>query len=134
MSAFTEYRVIIRPHAHLLEVSMDVRGSAPGKPLFLATPSWVPGAYGFMRYARDLYELKATDASGAPLAVTREGWTGFKISGATSDRVLVSYRASASDAAWGELSGLVDDEYAVLLGTRYLFAPDLGGRCRVRYE
>ncbi|HEY8208251.1 MAG TPA: hypothetical protein VIG99_12265 [Myxococcaceae bacterium] len=132
--AATEYRVTVRPRAHVLDVSMELRGVPPGAPLALATPSWVPGAYAFMRYARDVYDLRATDESGAELKVTREGLTGFKVEGARSSLVRVTYRAWAYDPAWGELCGLVDDEHAVLLGTRYLFAPALGGRCKVRYE
>jgi predicted metalloprotease with PDZ domain len=132
--AATEYRVTVRPRAHVLDVSMELRGVPPGAPLSLATPSWVPGAYAFMRYARDVYDLRATDESGAQLQVTREGLTGFRVEGARSGRVRLTYRAWAYDPAWGELCGLVDDEHAVLLGTRYLFAPALGGRCRVRYE
>ncbi|HYV43520.1 MAG TPA: hypothetical protein VFA20_01620 [Myxococcaceae bacterium] len=132
--AATEYRVTVRPRAHVLDVSMELRGVPPGAPLSLATPVWVPGAYAFLRYARDVYDLKATDEAGAELKVTREGLTGFKVEGARSGKVRVTYRAWAYDPAWGELAGLVDDEHAVLLGTRYLFATALGGPCRVRYE
>jgi predicted metalloprotease with PDZ domain len=113
---------------------MEVQGVPPGAPLRLATPTWVPGAYGFMRYARDLSDVRATDERGAELKVTRDGWSGFRVAAAPSDRVRVTYRAFAYDPAWGELSGLVDHEHAVLLGTRYLFAPELGGPCRVHYE
>lgn len=132
--ALTEYRVKVLPNAHVLEVTMEVHGAPPGEPLRLATPTWVPGAYGFMRYARDLSDLRATDERGAELKVTRDGWSGFRVAGAGPGRVKVTYRAFAYDPAWGELAGLVDHEHAVLLGTRYLFPPDLGGPCRVTYE
>ncbi|HVE83911.1 MAG TPA: hypothetical protein VND93_13725 [Myxococcales bacterium] len=132
--AVTEYRVTLRPRAHLLDVSMELRGVTPGDPLALAVPTWVPGAYGFMRFARDLYEVRAFDGDGEELKVKRDGLSGFWVEGVRSSKVRVTYRAWAYDPAWGELCGLVDDEYAVLLGTRYLHAPELGGPCRVRYE
>jgi len=132
--AVTEYRVTVRPRAHVLDVSMELRGVPAGAPLQLSTPTWVPGAYGLMRFARDVYELRATSDGGEELKVTRDGLCGFKVEGARGGRVRVTYRAWAYDPGWGELCGLVDDEHAVLLGTRYLFAPALGGPCVVRYE
>jgi predicted metalloprotease with PDZ domain len=40
----------------------------------LATPTWVPGAYALLKYARDVIEVHATDVdSGAELAVARDG-------------------------------------------------------------
>ena len=131
--AVTEYHVVLRPRAHLFEVSVHLEGVPPGA-LSLATPTWVPGAYAFMRYARDLYDLRAFDEGGGELRVAREGLSGFRVEGIRTGRVRLTYRAWGYDPTWGELCGLVDDEHAVLLGTRYLHAPALRGPCRVRYE
>ena len=126
------YRVRVHPAAHQLEVELEVE--LPPGPARFEIPTWVPGAYGFMKYARDLFELKAEDAkSGRALPVAREGWSGFRVDGA-SGAVRVRYRAMASDVGFGELCGLVEHHQAVLLGTRYLRAVGHEGPCEVRYE
>src|SRR5206468_3370699 len=115
-----------------LEVGLTVSGLAQG-PVRFEMPTWVPGAYGFMKYARDLFEVKAFDAkSGEALPVTREGWSGFRVDGAHGD-VRLEYRANSSDASFGELTGLVEHHQAVILGTRYLYAVGQQGRCEVEY-
>jgi predicted metalloprotease with PDZ domain len=127
------YRVRVLPEAHELDVELSLTGLAPG-PLTLATPTWVPGAYGFMKYGRDLFDVRAFDpATDRPVPVVRSGWSGFTVVPA-SDRLVVRWRAYAFDPAWGELAGVVDHRQAVLLATRYLHAPALPGPCRVRYE
>lgn len=128
------YKVRVLPARHELEVELTLEGSAAHGAVKLQVATWVPGAYGFMKYGRDLFELKAFDArTGAPLALSREGWQGFRVDGGAG-AVRVTYRASAYDPAWGELCGLVDHENAVLLGTRYLHVPAHAGPCRVTYE
>lgn len=126
------YRVRVLPEAHALEVELTLSGLVPG-PVELAVPTWVPGAYGFMKYARDLVDVRAFDpATDQPLAVERHGWSGFTVD-AASDRLVVRWRAGAFDPAWGELAGLVDHEYAVLLGTRYLHRAAAPGPVQVDY-
>src|SRR5690348_1185020 len=101
------YRVRIAPASHQLEVELTVSGLSPGTVRF-ELPTWVPGAYGFMKYARDLFDLKAFDlASGEALPLTRDGWSGFKVERAQGG-VKLQYTASASDHSFGELSGLVE--------------------------
>ncbi len=128
-----EYHVRVLPEEHTLDVELlfTRHGDAP---LELAVPTWVPGAYGFMKYGRDVYDVRATDAeTGEHLAVTRHGWSSFLVAG-PSKRVRVTWRATMSDAAWGELAGIVDDRFAVLLATRYLHVVGHEGPCRVRYH
>jgi predicted metalloprotease with PDZ domain len=125
-----EYRVSVLPQSHELAVELSLTG-AQGAVLLL-TPTWVPGAYGLMKYGRDLMSIAVTDGEGKPLKWAREGWSGIRVQGATG-AVRVAYKAAAYDPAWGELSGLVDAEYAVLLGTRLLYAPELGGEVDVAY-
>ncbi|MHB8874357.1 MAG: M61 family metallopeptidase [Myxococcaceae bacterium] len=127
------YRVRVLPAERQLEVELDLRGLAPGAPLRLQVPSWVPGAYGFMKYGRDLFDVRAFGPDGEELPLIREGWQGFALAKAPS-AVTVRYRALASDPAWGELAGVVDQDHAVLLGTRYLFAKEATGPLRVQYQ
>ncbi|CAN5407263.1 M61 family metallopeptidase [soil metagenome] len=124
------YQVTVHPHRQCLEVSLDLEASGS---VTLATPMWVPGAYGFLKYARDIVDLRAEDAAtGAALVVTREGWQGFRIDGATG-RVRVRYLAHAADPALGEVAGHVHDRWALLLGTRYLRPVGYDGPCLVEY-
>ncbi len=128
-----EYRVRVLPERHQLEVELTLRGAAAEGDVRLTTPAWVPGAYGFVTIARDVFEVRAEDAAtGDPLEVVRDGWQGYRVAGARG-AVRVSFRASAYDTNRGEIAGLLDDRYAVLLGARYLHAPAHTGPCRVAY-
>lgn len=127
------YEVRVLPDTHELDITMTLRGPVAQGAIQLEIPTWVPGDYSFAPYARDLFELHATDlASGQPLPVAREGWQGFRIDGG-SGQVALHYRAYAYAVEFGEPSGIVDNEYAVLLGTRYLHVPAHQGACQVRY-
>jgi predicted metalloprotease with PDZ domain len=128
-----EYRVRVLPERHELEVELLLRGEAAEGEVRLQTPTWVPGAYGFVTIARDLFDVRAEDAeTAAPLEVSRDGWQGFRIAGARG-AVRVSFKAHAYDVSRGEIAGILDDRYAVLLGTRYLHAPAYQGPVRVGY-
>lgn len=126
------YRVRLDAPRQQLEVELRLVGHA--SPLRLECPSWVPGAYGYMKYGRDLFDVRAHDAdTGAALAVTRVSWNRFEVANAGKNTT-IRYRALAADPAWGELAGNLDHRHAVLLGTRYLFSPDHRGPCRVTYD
>ncbi|MBI5544384.1 MAG: M61 family metallopeptidase, partial [Deltaproteobacteria bacterium] len=127
-----DYRVRVLPEAHEVEVELSLTG-LPAGPIRLRTPTWVPGAYGFMKYGRDLFDVKAFDpASGRELHLVREGWSGFRVEGA-SGALRVGFKAYAFDPAWGELVGLIGHDQALLLATHFLFAPAHSGPCRVEY-
>jgi predicted metalloprotease with PDZ domain len=129
------YRVRIDPHAreHAVELRIERSGAAAAD-LALFVPTWVPGAYAFMKYARDVYDVRAEDArTGAPVAVERSGMSGFVLKGAPP-AVTVRTRVTASDAAWGELVGVVAHDAALLRATHFLFDPSYEGPCRVTYE
>lgn len=129
-----EYRVRILPAQHELEVEMRLTGPAANGPMRLAIPTWVPGDYSFVKYGRDLFDLEAEETrTGRALKVTREGWQAFQVEGARG-AVTVRYKACASSTELAEASGIVDSEYAVLLGTRYLHNPAYLGPCRVTYH
>src|SRR6185437_4633650 len=80
-----------------------------------------------------LSELQARDAgSGRALTISRQGWQAFRIEGGCG-AVRVSYRAYAYEPDFSEPCGIVDNDYAVLLGARYLRVPHWTGECRVSY-
>lgn len=129
------YHVRVDPERHELVVKAHYRGDfASGERMLVETPSWVPGNYNFMQFARDIFELEAVDPrTGAALELRRAGWEGFEIL-APKGEVELSYRAYAFEPEFGEPSGILDSSYAVLLGTRYLYCKDHLGPCRVSYE
>jgi predicted metalloprotease with PDZ domain len=128
------YRVRVLPEPHELGIEMTVEGPAAEGLVRLESPTWVPGAYVFLPLARDLFDLKAQDArTGASLDVSREGWQAFHVEGGRG-AIRVSYRAYAYATQYGAVSGLLDSEYAVLLGTRFLRVPAWPGPCRVAYD
>ena len=131
------YRIHLVPASKEVEVELEVELGALGtdRPVELAVPTWVPGAYGFMRYGRDVYDVRARDAErGRQLAVTRHGLSGFRVEPGAR-RLAVSFRAKLCDPAWSELAGYVEGDWAALLATRYLFVPALADApVQVTYE
>lgn len=127
------YRVKVLPAEHALAVEMSFDATADD--IFLEVPTWVPGAYGFMRYGRDIVDVRALDAvSGSLLAVERQGWNAFRI-GAGKRRIKVTYKVFVVDAAWGELVGIIGTDQAVLLATRLFYVRgEQGAPCRVTYD
>ncbi|MDC8756919.1 hypothetical protein [Janthinobacterium fluminis] len=132
-SSDVHYDVTVHPERHELAVRMRLTGAVATGQIRLEIPTWVPGDYSFAPLARDLFDVRASDtASGAPLALSRDGWQAFHIEGGSGD-VTVSYRAWAYAPELGEPSGIVDNEYAVLMGARYLHSPAYLGPCTVGY-
>jgi predicted metalloprotease with PDZ domain len=127
------YRVKVRPNEHALAVEMSFDATADE--IFLEVPTWVPGAYGFMRYGRDIVDVHAIEMdSGATIAVERKEWNAFRID-ARKKRIKVTYKVFVVDAAWGELVGIVGTDQAVLLGTRLFFVRgEQAAPCRVTYD
>ncbi len=120
------YVVKVLPAQHQLEVDIDF-GEKPAGEVFLDQTTWVPGAYGFMKYGRDLFDLRVDGGS-----AVREGWQGFRVQHA-GGALKVHYKAGAFDPAWGELTGYVDQDHAVILGTRSLFVRGGAGPVQVEY-
>ncbi len=131
MTVAVHYRVRVLPEAHELEVELRLQG-LPAGPLRLATPTWVPGAYGFMKYGRGLFGVQAADPAGRALPVTRDGWSGFSLD-CPGGTVAIRFHVHAMDPAWGELTGFVGSDQALLLATHYLYAPAHAGPCTVEY-
>src|SRR3954465_14149061 len=51
------YRVQLHPKLHQLGVELTLALPEPKSSLLLTAPTWVSGAYAFMRYGRDLFAL-----------------------------------------------------------------------------
>ncbi|MDJ0630511.1 MAG: hypothetical protein QNJ44_19800 [Rhodobacter sp.] len=126
-----EYHVTIDPDTLELEVELVLFGAFVTDGMVLTVPSWVPGDYDFEPYGRDVFAVENADPEDG-VQVVRDGWNGYKVFGA-SDKVHLRYRASAYEPDLGDAMGLVDSNYAVLMGTRYLFCPDYVGPCSVQY-
>ncbi|WAC75100.1 hypothetical protein OU995_10540 [Roseateles sp. SL47] len=128
------YQVHVDPVSHELQVTLQLTGPVAQGTLHLQTPSWVPGNYTFTQLGRDLFDVHAVSRKdGRPLAVHREGWQAYRIEGGDGD-VTVSYRAWAYATDLGEPSGILDSQFAVLLGTRYLYTRQYLGACTVTYD
>jgi len=128
-----KFTVRLNPGRHELAVDLSLTGPCAQGDIFLNIPTWVPGDYSFDNYARDLFNLRAVNPkNGAPLAVERNGWQGFVVRGGQG-AVSVTYTANAYCTDFGEPSGILDDEFAILLGTRYLFMPLHLGPYQVQY-
>ena len=127
------YRVTVLPQCHELAVTMTVPPGAGGTPLRLGSPTWVPGDYSFNPYGRDVFNVEATDESGAALAVQRAGWQGYVVERG-SEQVVIRYRAYC--AAWdvSDACGILGDHAGVVTGARYLFVDTYGGPCQVKYH
>jgi predicted metalloprotease with PDZ domain len=129
-----DYEVTIDAHRLELRVTMTLTGDLAEGDIRLEIPSWVPGDYEFEPYARDLFNLRAHEhGTEEELRVTREGYSSFLVHGGRGN-VVVTYRAVASEIDFGEACGIVDSQYAIVLGTRYLHSPAHVGRCRVSYR
>ncbi len=128
------YRVRVLPAQHELQVEMTLDLPLNETELRLEVPTWVPGDYEFMQFGRDLFDITGEDVlSGARLRVLREGWQGYRVKG-VQGALRISYKAYAFATEFAETCGIVDSEYAMLLGTRYLQTPAWTGPCRVSYE
>ena len=134
LTSTLSYTLSIHPARHEVIIELHLAGPQAQGYVHVELPTWAPGAYAFLPFARDLFNLKAIDAaSGATLNVTRKGWQGFEISGATGNIVL-TYTVYAYALEYAELCGLLESDYGLLMGTRYLRPPDWNGACSVTYN
>ncbi len=102
-----DYHLTLVPQGARLEGELRL---PPGEHL-LETATWVPGAYAFLRYGRDLCNVHTSDGP-----AKRVGYTGFQVA---HDRV--KFTAILADPTWTELAGSVTSEYAIVHATRLPF-------------
>lgn len=128
------YQVRLHPARHEIDVQIAIDGPAAVGTVRLATPTWTPGDYAFETFGRDVFGVAAADPrTGAPLAVTRDGWQGYRVD-ACSGAVRVTYTANCASNDLSEECGILGDRNGVLLGTRYLRVVADAGPCRVTYD
>jgi predicted metalloprotease with PDZ domain len=132
-AAQVDYRVVILPDRHEIEVTVTIEGSAAEGAVELSTPTWVPGDYVFAAFGRDVFGVRASGPDGRELVVMREGWQGYRVEGATG-HVRVDYTAYCSSWDFSEACGILGDRSGVLTGARYLCVPAAGGTVTVSYE
>lgn len=127
------YSVSLQPHAQqaTVEVHLENVPTHQGG-LRVRIPTWVPGAYAFMRYGRAVHTVAASGPAGA-LTVERDGLSGWRIGGAGKD-VTFRYALNLADSAWSELTGYIQHDQAVLLGTVLVQAPEHKGPVSVSYS
>jgi predicted metalloprotease with PDZ domain len=135
--SYVAYKVHLHPGSLEMTVEMAISGpvaerNKDGK-LELELPTWVPGDYDFEPYGRDVFEVKASDSDGNSLIVERKGFNAYNILTSGDKVIYVQYQASCYEPDLGDAMGLVDSDYAVLMGTRYLFCSDYLGACSVEY-
>ena len=107
-----EYEIAF-PNAahHEAEITVTFTGAPTGKPLEVWMSRSSPGRYAIHEFAKNVYSVKATDSSGAPLAITRPNPYQWNVSG-HKGTVRVSYTLFA-DYASGTYSG-IDNTHAHL--------------------
>ncbi|MEQ9426032.1 MAG: hypothetical protein RJQ09_16520 [Cyclobacteriaceae bacterium] len=129
------YYVQLHPEKLEISVKMELSGVAAqgaGEELILNLPSWVPGDYEFEPYGRDIFNVRAIHPNGQTIKVSRAGLNGYAFENA-GQPLIVTYQASCYEPDLGDAMGLVDSDYAVLMGTRYLFNQQYVGPCIVDY-
>ena len=128
------YAVTINPMALEITVEMTLTGAIAQGDVVLEIPRWVPGDYSFEAYGRDIFGMSASnEGSDQALVVERKGFNQYHIK-SCSEHLVVRYRASCYEPNLGDAMGLVDSEYTILLGTRYLYSPAHLGPCQVTYH
>jgi predicted metalloprotease with PDZ domain len=72
VSAKVEYHVEVDPTTVQINVTVEMSGDFVREGMTVCVPTWVAGDYSFETYARDVFELSASDPqSGADVAAWR---------------------------------------------------------------
>lgn len=130
------YTVDIHKNSLEMSVSIDIPSEiipSDKKEILLELPKWVPGDYDFEPYGRDVFSVQAKNALGINLEVKRKGFNAYLVK-TDGESVTVTYQASCYEPDLGDALGLIDSDYAMMMGTRYLFLPDYLGPCSVSYN
>lgn len=135
VQSIVHYHVTVNPNRHELGVEIHMAGPViTEEHLLLTVPTWVPGNYNFMPFARNIASIAAiNNTTGSELQVTREGWQGYRLHTTTND-ITIRYVVDACAFEIDEPSGILDSHYAVLLGSRYLYNQQHLGNCFVTYH
>ncbi len=88
-----------KPHTHLLEVAVRVRGAGAPSQVDLVMPVWTPGSYMVREYARHVQDFAAANEAGRVLAWRKTNKNTWRIetNGAATKEINVTYRVYANE-------------------------------------
>jgi predicted metalloprotease with PDZ domain len=104
---------------HEAEIVVTINNAPANKPLEMRMSRSSPGRYATHEFARNVYNVRATDANGAPLVITRPNAHQWNVAGARG-KVRVSYTLFA-DSATGTYSGIDNTMAHLNLPATFLF-------------
>jgi len=116
-----EYTLTLQnPHLHLLQVELTVQSS--GNATDFSLPSWAPGSYAIVNYAKYVQEFAARDAAGKTLAAEKIDRQTWRVTGAApSQKIIISYRVHA--ATLSDTESDFNDEHAHIFGPQVFMYP-----------
>ena len=85
-----------KPHTHLLEVEMRVRGNLSSA-TDLVMPVWTPGSYLVREYERHVQDFDAKNASGHPLEWSKINKDTWRIETQNASELVVTYKVYANE-------------------------------------
>lgn len=112
------------PWTHYFRVTMRIEGiedASRGGPLRLAMPVWTPGSYLVREFARNVLDLRVTDAAGRELRAEKEAKDRWLVSAPMSESVDVTYRVYAFRHDTSE--SYLDSDHAVINGASVFLYP-----------
>ena len=86
-----------KPHTHLLEVEMRVKGSSMPAQTELKMPVWTPGSYLVREYARHVQDFEARDAAGKELAWRKVNKNTWQIDTKGAKEIIAAYRVYSNE-------------------------------------
>ena len=112
-----------RANAHYFDVTMEVPAS--GEELRLSMPAWTPGHYLIEDYAKNIVDVKASDASsGRELDVAKASKSTWSVALKGSKRVRVEYPVYAF--SYSDTASYIDNIHALINGASvYLYAEEM---------
>ncbi len=108
------YRLTVtRSSSHLAEVEIGFQHSGQA-PVRLALPSWTPGHYQILDYARLIQGVSARDANGRDLPVEKIAKQTWEIRPTGAGRISLSYKVYANTLS--DVFSQVNDHHSSILG------------------
>lgn len=110
-----KYKVSIpNPSSQVYKVEIEAKGW-PQKELIFKMPNWMPGYYQKMDYAKSVENLQAKQADGTSISISQLNDNTWKLDGANSQGVFVSYNIKTSRKFVA--NSYVDESRAYLIPT-----------------
>jgi predicted metalloprotease with PDZ domain len=111
---------------HLVDVTATypqeaVRHTPEGYVLDLLMPVWTPGSYMVREFARQVQDVRASDATGAPLPTTKISKNGWRIRLAQASAVTLRYRVFGREMT--VRSNCIEADFALVQGAATYLSP-----------